>query len=487
MKRTIISCALLFFLVSAITALFPDSTLFAEELAYKTVPDNTDWSNVRKGEYYIRFIARYANLRKDKEKNKLWSALVELLKGKEHPKALVIASAGYKGSKEDVQAGRILLSLNPENEEYDDSLISYNKPLLPPMRVSNFNQLNLVIDIKQSTVREPAMFAKILNTATSVPMLNEAAMGKLSLATDLLNVITAAIPEEKGHRLVADIDIETRDKLFATKRIVVFPSSELGEIEALNGNYPESKADFTADQLENYPSMIVIDVEKRRRLVEDAKTLFNETNPLAEDLEAMTKALEKFTNNEEKLNYCKNIMRPYIENTLGLNTEDSAIAVVMTMWRGGFDPDKTGAHLRIPGCFDHNDLELARLCGGNPGSCTSTDCKATFNFMQRWAAFSELSGVLAEKVRVRSNLGENSENYNLTAEEFVDQFECEGTYRNYQGTPLGGEYNAYLYHNNERVSAHICIFFKNVLECRKSPGIDVDHCKITRLIFSKQE
>ena len=120
MKRAIISYALLFFIVSVITPLFPDFNLYAEELVYKTVSDNTDWSKVRKGEYYIRFIARYANLRKDKEKNKLWSALAELLKGKEHPKALVIASAGYRGSREDVQAGRILLSLNPEKEEYDD-------------------------------------------------------------------------------------------------------------------------------------------------------------------------------------------------------------------------------------------------------------------------------------------------------------------------------------------------------------------------------
>ena len=124
MKKKNMRYALGCFLLLVITSILPSPNSSAEELSYKTVPDETDWRNVRKGEYYIRFIARYANLRKDAEKNKLWAALVELLKGKEHPKALVVASAGYKGSREDVQAGRILLSLNPEAEEYDDSLIS---------------------------------------------------------------------------------------------------------------------------------------------------------------------------------------------------------------------------------------------------------------------------------------------------------------------------------------------------------------------------
>jgi len=485
MKKKTMRYTLGCFFLLAIAPILHSSNLSAEELSYKTVPDKTDWRNVRKGEYYIRFIARYANLRKDEKKNKLWASLVELLKGKAHPKALVVASAGYKGSREDVQAGRILLSLNPETAEYDDSLISYNKPLLPPMRVSNFNQLNLVIDVRQSTVRDPAMFAKILNAANSVPMLNEAAMGQLSLATDLLNIITSVIPEEKGHRLVADIDIETRDKLFATKRIVVFPSSEQDEIEALKGQYPESKADFKADQLITLPSMIVIDIEKRRRLVEDVKTLFSATNPIATHLHESANAIKKFKR-EDKLKYCKNIIRPYVEDTLGLNTEDSAIAIVMTMWRGGFDPDKTGAHLRNPGCFDHNDLELTRLNGGKVGSCTSTDCQAAFNFMQHWASFRDLGNVISEKVRVRNNLDDNSTSHPFSADEFVNQFECEGTYWGYKGTPLGGEYGAHLYHNNKKVAASIRIFFKDVRKCRESPGIDVDQCRVTRLIFNKR-
>ena len=485
MKKKTLGFALGCFLLLTLWPVWPPSTLWAEKLSYKIVRDDTDWTQARKGEYYIRFIARYANLRKDEQHGGLWTALVELLKGKAHPRALVIASAGYRGSRDEVQAGRILLSLNPESQEYDDSLISYNKPLLPPMRVSNFNQLNLVIEVRQSKVREPALFVEILNSAGRVPMLNEAAMGQLSLAADLLNAITSVIPEEKGHRLVADIDMETRDTLFATKRIVVFPASEQAQIEALNGRYPASKADVTADQLETLPSMIVIDVEKRRRLIEDAKTLFSATNPMSKPLQECAHDLKKF-NNEDKLKYCRHIMRPYVEDILGLNTEDSAIAVVMTLWRGGFDPDRTGAHLRFPGCFDHNDLELTRLSGGKVGSCTSTDCRATFNFMQHWAAFGELQGLLAEKVRVRNNLGDTGTSQEYAAEEFADRFECAGTYWNYQGTVFGGEYGAHLYQNNEKIEAGIQIFFKDVRACRESQGIDVDACRITRLIFNKR-
>jgi hypothetical protein len=458
----------------------------AEELIYKIVPDTADYSKENKGQYYIRFISRYAHFRDDTGNGGFWAALKDLFKGEKHPKVLVIASADYGSSRSTSKAGRVLLSLDPSDKQYDDSTADYNKPLLPHMRLSHQTELKLVIEFKKSTIRDPSILANIINAANSVPFLDEAAQGKISLAADILNAICSAIPEDQGHRLRADIGLGELDALFGVKRIVVYPSSEHAAIENLRGNFPSSKGEVAASQWDTLPSMIIIDVEKRKQVIEDATTIFLDTNPISEPLKKHANAMQKM-NNVERLQYCRSVLRPFVEDILGFNVVDSAIAVVMTMDRGGFDPDKTGAYLRHPGCYDFNDLELARAYNGRPGSCSSTDCRTVVNFIQHWAANINLSPMLQETVSVIDNLGDTRKVQTLTPRQFSDQYISAATYRDYNGTSIGGEIEVDLYDDKgKEVTTRMKVIFENVRQCRRSDKVEFASCRIRRLIFDRK-
>ena len=82
---------------------------------------------------------------------------------------------------------------------------------------------------------------------------------------------------------------------------------------------------------------------KKKQVIEDATTIFLDTNPISRPLKKHADAMKNLKN-VERLQYCKSVLRPFVEDTLGFNVVDSAIAVVMTMDRGGFDPDMTGAY-----------------------------------------------------------------------------------------------------------------------------------------------
>ena len=457
----------------------------AEELIYKTVADTTDYSEAKKGQYYIRFISRYAHFRDDTGSKGIWDVLKELFKGEEHPKVLVVASADYQGGGVAGRAGSVLLSLDPTDKKHDDSIAAYNRPLLPYMRISHQHELNLIMEFKKSKVRDPSVLANIINSANSVPFLDEAAQGKISMAADILNAISVAIPEDKGHRLRADIGLGNPDDLFGVKRIVVYPSSEHATIESLQGNYPDSKGEIAASKWDALPSMIVVDIEKRRKVIEDATTVFLDTNPISDPLEKHANAMKKLKS-KEKLQYCINVLRPFVEDTLGFNVNDSSIAVVMTMDRGGFDPDKTGEYLRYKGCYDFNDLELTREYNGKPGSCTSTDCRATTSFIQHWAK-TDLSEVLKESISVIDNLGDKRKVKNLTGEEFSLQYVSAATYRNYVGTTIGGEVEVdHIDEAGNEIASKMKLIFEDIEECRRSDKVDVQGCKIRRVILDKK-
>jgi len=347
--------------------------------------------------------------------------------------------------------------------------------------------MNLIIEFKKSTVRDPSVLANIINSANSVPFLDEAAQGKISMAADILNAISVAIPEDKGHRLSAGIGLEDLDALLGIKRIVIYPSSEQAAIEDLQGNFPDSKGQIGASKWDTLPSMIIIDVEKKMQVINDATTIFLDTNPISEHLQKHANAMKNL-NSVEKLQYCKSVLRPFVEDTLGLNVHDSAIAVVMTMDRGGFDPDKTGAYLRYQGCYNFNDLELTRKCKGRVGSCTSTTCRAAVSFIQRWASNAGLSEVFEQKVSVVDNLGDKREVKTLTCDQFISQYVSAGEYRDYIGTSLGGEVEVDLYDGKGNVvTSKMKVFFNDVEECRRSDTVNVPGCKIRRLTFDKKQ
>ena len=73
-----------------------------------------------------------------------------------------------------------------------------------------------------------------------------------------------------------------------------------------------------------------------------------------------------YCNLEEKIGTCRRL-RAFLQTELGLNSRDETAVVLGAMREGGYDPDRSRAHLR--GCLTSEDIESARRAGFRWGSC----------------------------------------------------------------------------------------------------------------------
>ena len=137
------------------------------------------------------------------------------------------------------------------------------------------------------------------------------------------------------------------------------------------------------------PTFVALRVDRKEELFTPDLAL-GPGSPIREKVSRYVNEL-KATGDDEKIGTCRRL-RAFLQTELGLNSRDETAVVLGAMREGGYDPDRSRAHLR--GCLTSEDIDSARRAGFRWGSCAdSTACRLALAFADAWVGRKSFQGI----------------------------------------------------------------------------------------------
>lgn len=279
-----------------------------------------------------------------------------------------------------------LYTLKTSTSSYTASAVN-NLPLAAPLRLQDADDFSINLSLVEVTQDHEEQLLKLLkgvsSTASSLPVSTVVPGGEA--AFDVMTSVAQAV-QILGKPQDVALEVEEHvNPLWSAAYLVILPAQDIERFRA------DQNRLLSADWVPrgDDPTFVALRVDRKQELFTPDLAL-GPGSPIRDKVSRYVNEL-KATGDDEKISTCRRL-RAYLQTELGLNSRDETAVVLGAMREGGYDPDRSRAHLR--GCLTAEDIDTARRAGFRWGSCTdSIACRQALAFADAWVGRKSFQGI----------------------------------------------------------------------------------------------
>lgn len=290
-----------------------------------------------------------------------------------------------------------LYSLKTSTASYNAAAIN-NLPLAAPLRLQEADDFSIHLSLIEVTQDHEEQLLRLLKgvstTASALPVSTVVPGGEA--AFDVMTSLMQAVQILGKPKNVA-LEVEDHvNPLWKASYLVIVPTQDIEGFRADQARLLSPDWDARPDD----PTFVALRVDRKDQLFTPDLAL-GPSSPIRDKVSGFVREL-KTVGDDEKVSVCRRL-RSFLQTDLGLNAKDETAVVLGAMREGGYDPDRSRAHLR--GCLSSDDIDAARRAGFRWGSCSdSTPCRLALGFADAWVGRKPLSGIAASPTSLYDHL-----------------------------------------------------------------------------------
>ena len=281
-----------------------------------------------------------------------------------------------------------LYTLKTSTASYTAAAVN-NLPLAAPMRLQDADDFSIHLSLVEVTQDHEEQLLKLLrgvsSTASALPVSTVVPGGEA--AFDVMTSVAQAVQILGKPQNVA-LEVEDHvNPLWGAAYLVILPAQDIERFRA------DQERLMSPDWVPrpDDPTFVTLRVDRKDQLFTPDLAL-GPSSPIREKVSRYVNEL-KATGDDDKVGTCRRL-RAFLQTDLGLNSKDETAVVLGAMREGGYDPDRSRAHLR--GCLSSEDIDAARRDGFHWGSCNdSTACRLALAFADAWVSRKPFGSVAA--------------------------------------------------------------------------------------------